>query len=439
MDKINVLQFCNQLSLGGTERALQVLTKYLDKKLFNVYVAAHSSGGRAKMLEDLGFEVHLIAGDKKRLVDLMRAKNIHILHVHRAGVEEHLPIEAAKEAGVPILIETNVFGYVDKSETGKLIDRHLMVSNWCALRYWKWSEMHKEEFRHKVRVLYNPVDMAELEDTELSNDKVARMRQELGIGSSDCVIGRIGRPAISLWGDLCMNMMPYLVREIPDIKYVMVGAPEIKRKEIQKRGLGKHFIFLETTYDQKKVLNFYNSIDILAYSPGLGESFGYTIAEAMACKKPVVVNSTPLKYNAQIELVDNGKTGFIANYPRDFAQAITFLLRNREKAKEMGIAGYKKVERNYEAAKVTRYLEDIYAEVLLEKGLKLGDRTAASSVAMKSPSFEEDIDKFEKEYEKRLFNCFGRVNRLQSMSYRYLVRNKLLFSTFGFLINKLNW
>jgi len=431
MDKINVLQVCNQLGLGGTEKTLQVFAKYLNKDLFNVYICAiHRGGEREGMLKDMGLEVYVIDSNKKRLIDLMIGKNIHILHVHRAGVDEPLAIMAAQEARVPAIIETNVFGMVDRGEVGKLIDRHLMVSKMCALRYRSWSKMRDEEFGRKVNVVYNPVDMAEFENRDFSDEKLRQLRHELGIAPNDYVIGRIGRPDTAKWSGLCINMMTHLTREIPNVKYVIVGIPEAKISEIGKRGLASNFVFMETTSDPQKVSDFYKLIDVLAHSSRMGESFGCTIAEAMACRKPVVVNSTPLKDNAQIELVDNGKTGFIANYPKTFAEALTILLRNQDKAREMGLAGYAKVKREYEAKMVTRILEKIYVEVLQEKGVMTDDRIKTKYEDVKYNPSREDIDKFAQEYERRLFDCFGKVNRFEILAYRHLMWNPLILAMF---------
>lgn len=43
--KIRVLQACNQLAIGGTEKTLQVFSKYLDRSRFEVYACGLKSGG----------------------------------------------------------------------------------------------------------------------------------------------------------------------------------------------------------------------------------------------------------------------------------------------------------------------------------------------------------------------------------------------------------
>ena len=42
----------------------------------------------------------------------------------------------------------------------------------------------------------------------------------------------------------------------------------------------------------------------------------------MALGVPVVTNATPWTDNAQVEVVDNGVNGWVANHPRSFAEAV---------------------------------------------------------------------------------------------------------------------
>ena len=45
MAKIRVLQACNQLGIGGTEKTIQVFSKYLDRSKFDVFACGLGAGG----------------------------------------------------------------------------------------------------------------------------------------------------------------------------------------------------------------------------------------------------------------------------------------------------------------------------------------------------------------------------------------------------------
>jgi len=110
----------------------------------------------------------------------------------------------------------------------------------------------------------------------------------------------------------------------------------------------------------------------LAHANDTGESFGLVIAEAMACGLPVVTHPCEgLKDNAQLELVDQGVTGLIATSAEEYAGAVKFLFTHPEKARRMGQAGQEKAARLFRAQTVTKQLENIYLDLLKEKGITI--------------------------------------------------------------------
>ena len=83
MAKIRILQACNQLGIGGTEKSIQVFSKYLDRSRFEVFACGLRAGGpRAAELERLGVKVIIQPPD---LDVLMRDLKVNVYHVYRAG------------------------------------------------------------------------------------------------------------------------------------------------------------------------------------------------------------------------------------------------------------------------------------------------------------------------------------------------------------------
>jgi len=439
VNKINVMQVSNQLSIGGTEKALQILTEHINKDIFNVYVCGVFSGGvREKILREKGFETYVINGDPIKFFQLLKKKNIHIVHVHRSGKSEGFIIQVAKKAGVPIIVETNVFGLYDNSEAGKMIDIHLLISKTTALKYIQNAKISLNEFLNKGTVLYYPVDWQKFIINRPSETQIYQFKSELGIDKNTPLICRVGRNDLGKWNEFLVDVMKHLTKKIPEIKILIVGGiPEPIKRKIQKLRLEEKFIDIGPILQEEKLILIYYSIDILTHSSRIGESFGYTIAEAMAAGKPVVVNSTPWADNAQIELVDNGKTGLIANTPRTYAEAITYLIEHKKEAKRMGLAGQEKVKKEYDARKITSCLEKIYLNLLLKKNVTKIDKIADLINNYEKSQYcltDNDILNYITEYNSRLNNYFGKLSLIEYIKFnlKYLkekTKNILLVNT----------
>lgn len=424
MKKINVLEVCGRLGLGGTEKTLQTISKYLDKSIFNVFACVFVLGGeREKVLRKRGIRIYNVK-DPQDFAKLIENKNIHVVHFH--GAEKHYQtfMKAAHEAGVLAVILMDNTGKMVSPQTNKLIDRH-MISKMIAIRYKRLYKVSEKDFKN-CQVLYYPVDLDVIERFRLSKNEILREKKKLGIGPKDLVIGGIGRPDVSKWGNF-YDIIPYLIKKVPNVKYLTMGVPKAIKEKIRRRKLDSYFVFLKADPSEKAVARFYQLIDIYALSTSSGgESFGLTIAEAMAHKKPVVVRSTPLADNAQIEVVDNGKTGFVVYSYEDFAEAIAYLASNRALSRKMGLAGYKKVKREYEAKKITRMLEKRILELLMARGVKIPEKILEKYEKVRQFPSPKEIDDFEIEYWRRLRDCFGRVNFIEILVGRYIAWNPLM-------------
>ncbi len=408
MEKINVLQLFRYFGIGGSEKAVITIAEHFDKKIFNTSICALKPGGpREKMAKKLGIKIHHVDSTEK-FARLIEEKKIHVVHVF--GVKSHIDYirAAAKTSALVIIAMDNAGRFID-SETNKLFECHL-ISKMIALRLRKWYKMSNENFNKSRRVLYYPIKMDDILDYKISQKEIFDRRKKIGIKPNDLVIGRISRPDVGKWGNICIDMMPHLIKKVPNVKYLAMGVPDKIKEKIKMKKLEKYFIYLESPTSDEEVMKFFQLIDVFAYSSKAGESFGQTILEAMKFGKPVVVESTPLVDNAQIEQVDNGKTGFVAYYPKAFADAIAYLNSHPALIKRMGEAGYEKARRESEAKIAVRRMEKRILELLQTKGMKMPKKILDRYEKIHYLPSIQDTDNFEAEYERRLVDCFGKPN-----------------------------
>ena len=403
----------NQLDLGGTEKALQTYVRHLDRELFEVDICGLYQGGpRGDDLRHLGFRVEVLGGDWHRFTKLLIENAVEIVHIHRSGLPEADDgdlVAAIEGAGRPAIVQTNVFGAHNTGPLGRIIDANLFISKMCALRYMRRTGQSPAVFLERNRVVYYPLDVGEIDRIWTDLEDGDRLRADLGLAAADFVVGRIGRPDVLKWSDFLVAGLEHLFRMVPQSKAVLMGVPESAERRIRSsRLLADRVRIVSPSSDQSRIVAFYKIIDVLAHSSRIGESFGYTLAEAMGCRRPVVVNSTPWADNAQVELIDHGETGLIANFPRTFAAALAYLAANPDVRWRMGNAGRKKVLRYYEAGRVTRELERVYADVLRRRA---GAQSLAPLACVSPGGFTPDAPElaaFSGEYDRRCSQVIGR-------------------------------
>ncbi len=148
----------------------------------------------------------------------------------------------------------------------------------------------------------------------------------------------------------------YVKKKIPS-QLILIGSmanddPEglYYYKKIKKYAKNERDIILLTNLDDAEVNAFQRASDIVVQK-SLREGFGLTVTEAMWKGKPVVatkVGGIPLQ-------IEDGKNGFLVNDTRECAEKIIYLLKNKEKAEEIGEKARKTVKDKF---LITRHILD---------------------------------------------------------------------------------
>ncbi len=201
-------------------------------------------------------------------------------------------------------------------------DGLIAVSRACALE--------ADGFRGPMKVIPNGVDITTFYPNPARR---AQTRQELGCGQDDVVVGFVGRLHTTKGIPLLFSMFDRLARAHDHVQLLVVGPGPLRQwAEVQAAGNRTRIRVLGAQpYDQ--VARLLNAMDVFAL-PSRSEGFGISVLEAMACGVPsVAFNRWGLK-----ELVENGRTGLLADSPDDFYLRLESLCTDARLRREIGEA-----------------------------------------------------------------------------------------------------
>lgn len=162
-----------------------------------------------------------------------------------------------------------------------------------------------------------------------------------------------------------MDAMPKVLSEFADTTFVLVGEDEGQKNILKKRahalGVAEKLKFTGHIKDDNLFLSAFSACDVFVL-PSEYEAFGLVLLEAAACEKPCVATDV----GGVPEVLVNGKTGMLVEYGNSdaLANAITTLLDEENKRKNMGRAGRIRVKENFTWPKIVDKIEGLYKEVI---------------------------------------------------------------------------
>ncbi len=350
--RLRLLEFSNQWELGGTEKSAELFMKYLDRSRFELLAAGWRGGERAPAIRALGIELHLEA-DPRSMADWIRSQSIDIVHFHRAGVTDTVLIDTFVAAGVPCLVEHNIFAQFDPSPDRLRIQRHIFVSDTSCAFYRQRCTGPVEKGR--LARIYNPVEITEFDRFDWPS-----RRWEAPI------FGRLSRADELKWHPINIEILPHVRQAVPRARFFVIGLPPAYRARIEQLGVTDMVTEFPPTLSLDQIASFLSELTVFTHGSAIGETFGMGIAEAMAAHLPVITHTGG--DGAQCELITDGHNGFVVD-PKDvasYAERLIRLLKDPELKEILGQRSYERARSQFDARQVTRELEATLLEAYRE-------------------------------------------------------------------------
>jgi phosphatidyl-myo-inositol dimannoside synthase len=262
--------------------------------------------------------MHALRGERKNMVIcghlnlLPAAWVLARLHGARLALVIH-----GIESGVPsrrVLINQLV----------RSVDAFISVSRYSAEKFVGWSKVAMD----RGSIISNCVDLNRFRPLPRETKLVERY----GLHSSKTImtVGRLAAEERYKGFDQVMDAMPQLLKQFPDLKYLIVGDGSDRcrlTKKSQDLGLAENVIFTGYVAECEKVAH-YNLADAYVM-PSTGEGFGIVLIEAAACGIPIVGSIA----DGSREALLNGRLGYVID-PRNSEELIdkltTVLLNTSE-------------------------------------------------------------------------------------------------------------
>lgn len=379
---INILFIHQSSELYGSDKTLLLLISNLDKNKFLPIIILPSQGPLSEELEKLNVKI-IIAPVLKVYRNIFTIKNIWKF-IKEIRKSMHILTELHKTYKFDLVYSNTlavmlgaIFSYKKHIphiwHVHEIITNPKAIANLYATLLRKFSDIiicnsyaTKENLTKripsldkKITVIHNGIDI------KVSNEVLnTELKKELGFDKNDIVvslIGRINRLKGHKW--LLNTYSKYLKDK--NIKLLFVGSTvcgqEIYLSEINNlvKDLGIE--------DSVKIVDFKNDLapiwevsDIIAVPSTEAESFGMIALEAMLAKKPVIGTNL----GGLIEIIENGKTGFLINCldEKGLANAILELSNTPELRRDFGNNGHLRAIENFTIEKHTRDFEKIFVK-----------------------------------------------------------------------------
>jgi len=386
---MNILQILPSLDVGGVETGTIDLARYLVRKGHKAIVI--SGGGRlVKDLDEIGARHYTLPVGKKSIFsvikmvrqvsDIIRNEDIDIVHV-RSRVPALIAYIACKITNRVFL--TTAHGYYKKHFLSKVMSWGRLVivpSNIIA--------------KHMISDFGVPYDRIRFipRGVDLSRFK---FRDPGTYHPKGFTIGMVSRITPLKGHSFFIKAVSILRKNIPDLKVVIVGSAS-KDKYMsdlemltRRLGLAKIVEFMKAREDVPSILH---KLDCLVSATTTPEAFGRSIIEAQA--SGVAVVSTRL--GGVVDIIEDEESGLFCNAqdPKDMADKILRLYRDKDLRARLVMGGRKKVEENFSLDTMMTKTLSVYEEALSAVNILVIKMSAIGDVILSVPSLKAIRHKF---------------------------------------------
>ena len=210
------------------------------------------------------------------------------------------------------------------------VNGYISISHTTKSRFINWSKVDPENVIVHPNC-YDPIELG-------LGEKNGRLMERYGIQDRSVIMtmGRLATTERYKGIDEVLEILPDVVREMPEITYLIVGDGNDKgrlQNKSETLGLSKNVVFTGYVPENEKTEHFRLADGYIM--PSKGEGFGFVLIEAMACGVPVVGS----KLDGGREALRDGLLGNLVDpeKPDEIKDAILQVLLKKNKSIPYGL------------------------------------------------------------------------------------------------------
>ena len=295
----------------------------------------------------------------RELLAIFRRERFDLVHTHnpKPGVMGRI---AARMAGVPCVVDT-VHGLYATPEDRLLRRAPVLTAEWIAARCsdlelyqseedLAWARRMHVTRRGRSLHLGNGIDLSRFTPRLAGEERVRKLRAELGIGEDELVVGMVGRMVLEKGYAEFFAAAREVLARMPNSRFLAVGERDPQKMDAVTAGqierAASDVVFPGWREDIPELMALMDVFVLPSWREGLPRS----AIEAAASALPLVLTDI----RGCREVVRDGVEGFLVPVrdPHRLADAIVQLLQEPDLRRRMGAAARARAEERFDESRV---------------------------------------------------------------------------------------
>ncbi|MFN4216930.1 MAG: glycosyltransferase [Brevinematales bacterium] len=306
----------------------------------------------------------------KKVVSFLKEHKVELIHSHTEFMIGLAAKKAARKLGIPRISTTHTMWEMYHNYSPLLgikplwrtYFRYYMKGTSVivapSIKAKKYDNLVVPEI--PVQIIPNGIDMAKFKQKPMTKEELHELRAKYHLTPQDKIlifVGRIGPEKRVV--ELYQSIAP-VMKKHHHIKMIFVGdgpSHEELQQKANEMGLANQTVFTGFV-DWKEVYRLY-SISNLFVTASLSEVHPMTLIEAAICGVPSIAR----RDDSYLDLIEEGKNGYMANTDEDMARLVEELLLDEKKLKSFSEEALR-ISQKFSAENHVARMEKLYQKVI---------------------------------------------------------------------------